>query len=132
MKPRFGTLQIAAMLLLFGVLITACGSDGGDAGNGGNGDSGAGGGSQGSGSATLSIGDESWSFSTVLCGFSQEETFHPKQSFYLSAFGETAEGVRIELNAAILDDKNEGRYEGKGVSYAVGIRRVNRITPSSS
>lgn len=42
----------------------------------------------------------------------------------MSAFGESADGVRIELNATILDDQNEGRYEGKGVSYVVGIEDV--------
>lgn len=94
-------------------LLLACG------GNGGSGDSSGGGGSPGLGSATLTIGDESWSFDDVRCGFSQEETFLRKQSFYLSAFGETADGVRIELSATILDDQENGRYEGDGVSYAI-------------
>ena len=125
------------MLLLFSVLIATCSGDGEDAtnggagadttepalddGNGGNGDSAGDGGSPGSGSATLTIGDESWSFDDVRCGFSQEETFLRKQSFYLSAFGETAEGVRIELSATILDEQEDGRYEGDGVSYVVSL-----------
>lgn len=119
MHLRLGILRIAAMLLLYGALVTACNSDGEEAGNSGNGKSGGDGGTPGSGSATLTIGDESWSFDKVLCGFSQEETFLPQQSFVLSAFGETAEGVRIELSVAILDDQNTGRYEGDGVSFGV-------------
>ena len=134
---RLGVLPTAAMLLLFSVLTAACSSDGEDAANGGagadasepaldqgnSGDGGSGGAgeSQGSGSATLTIRDESWSFDNVLCWFSQEETFLRKQSFLLSAFGETAEGVRIELSVAILDGQDDGRYEGKGVSYAVSL-----------
>jgi hypothetical protein len=114
MKLRFGIMTIAAMLLLVCALISACSSESEDVGNGD-------GGSPGSGSATLTIGDESWSFDEVRCGFSQEETFLPKQSFYLSAFGSTAEGVQIELSATILDEQEDGRYFGNGVSYAVSI-----------
>ena len=133
---RLGVLPMAAMLLLFSVLTAACSSDvedaanGGadadasepalDQGNSGNGGSGGADESQGSGNATLTIGDESWSFDNVRCGFSQEETFL-RASFHLSAFGETAEGVRIELSAAILDKQEDGRYKGKGVSYVVSL-----------
>jgi len=140
-----GILPVAAMLVLFGVLIAACSSDSDDGGNDGNGtdatepaDDGDGGdatepaddgdgdgGSSGSGSATLTIGDESWTFGDVFCAFSQEETFLRSQSFTLSASGETAEGVRIELTAGILDEQEDGRYEGDGVSYAVSVDDVD-------
>jgi hypothetical protein len=100
-------------------LLLACSDE--DASNSSHGNSGVSGGSPGSGSATLTIGDESWSFDDVRCGFSQEETYLPMQSFVLSAFGETATGIRIELSAVILDDQRAGRYEGKGVSYAVSL-----------
>ncbi len=139
MSLRLGVLPIAAMLLLFGVLIAACSSDSDDAGNDGDGadatepadgggdatepadDGGGDGGSTGSGSATLTIGDESWSFSGVYCAFSQEETRSDRVSFFLSGSGETAEGVRLQLNASIEDEQDDGRYEGDGVTYKVSV-----------
>lgn len=140
-----GVLPIAVMVLLFGVLIAGCSGDGDDAGDDGDGaeatepadgdtgdatepaddgdGDGDGGGDDGSGSgsATLSIGDESWSFSDVYCAFTQEETRSERVSFYLSGSGETAEGVRIELNASIEDEQNDGRYKGDGVTYKVSV-----------
>lgn len=143
-----GILPIAVMLVLFGVLIAACSSDSDDGGsdgdgadatepaNGGDGDAtepaddgdgdgGGDGGSPGSGNATLTIGDESWSFDDVVCAFSLEQTFIRKQSFTLSAFGETAEGVGIELTVAILDEQEDGRYERDGVSYGILLDDVD-------
>jgi len=93
-------------------LLVACDGDGDGNGVGG-------GSLPGSGNATLTIGDESWSFDNVRCGFSQAETYLPVQSFVLNAFGETVTGIRIELSVTILDDQKDGRYEGKGVSFAV-------------
>lgn len=146
-----GVLPISAMLLLFGVLMAACGGDGEDAGNGGDGadatepaddgdgggateaaddgdgdapepaDDGGGDGGGGSGSATLTIGDESWSFDDVYCRFTQEETGDDRISFSLSGSGETAEGVPIQLNASIKDEQDDGRYDGDGVSYKVSV-----------
>ena len=140
MSLRLGVLPIAAMLLLFGVLIGACGSDSDDAGNDGDGaeatepannggdatepaddgDGGGGGGSTDLGSATVTIGDESWSFS-VYCAFTREETRSDRVSFSLSGSGETAEGVPIQLNASIQDEQDDGRYEGDGVTYKASV-----------
>jgi len=128
------------MLVLFGVLIVACSSDGDDAGNDGDGaeatepaddggdatepaDEGDGGGGSGAtelGSATVTIGDESWSFS-VNCAFTREETRSDRVSFSLSGSGETAEGVSIQLNASIQDERDDGRYEGDGVTYKASV-----------
>ena len=139
---RFGVLPIAVMLLLFGVLIAACSSDSDDSGNDGNGadatepaddgggdateppDDGDGGGGGGSGSATLTVGDESWSFDDVFCAFSPEESRNDRVSFTLSAFGETAEGVRTQLDATIQDPDEDGRYEGNGVIFSVSLDDV--------
>jgi len=140
---RLGVLPVAAMLLLFGVLIAACSSDsddgdndgngaeatepaddGGDAtepaDDGGDGDGGGGEGATELGSATLTIGDESWSFS-VSCAFTREETRSDRVSFSLSGSGETAEGVPIQLNASIQDEQDDGRYEGDGVTYKASV-----------
>jgi len=133
------------MLLVFGVLIAACSSDGDDGGNDGDGadatepanggdatepaddgdgDGGGDGGSPGSGNATLTIGDESWSFDDVFCAFSPEESRNDRVSFTLAAFGETAEGVRIQLDATIQDPDEEGRYKGQGVIFSVSLDDV--------
>ena len=138
---RFGVLPFAVMLLLFSVLIAGCSSDSDDAGNDGDGadatepanggdatepaddsdgDGGEDGGSPGSGNATLTIGDESWSFS-VNCAFTQEETRSDRVSFSLSGSGETADGVPIQLNASIQDEQDDGRYEGDGVTYKASV-----------
>ena len=137
-----GLLPIAVMLLVFGMLIAACTSDDDDGGNDGDGadatepangggeatepaDDGDGdGGSQGSGSATLAIGNDSWSFDDVFCAFSPEDAGNDRVSFTLSAFGETAEGVRIQLDATIQDPDEAGRYEGNGVIFSVSLDDV--------
>ena len=138
MSLRLGVLPVAVMLILLGVVTAACSSDSDDSGNDGDGadatepagdggdgdatepaddgdgdgDGGGDGGSTGSGSATMTIGDESWSFSDVYCAFSQEETGSDRVSFFVSGFSETAEGVRIQLDASIQDEHDDGRYEG--------------------
>jgi hypothetical protein len=75
----------------------------------------------GSGSATLTIGDESWSFDDIFCAFSPDEARNERVSFTLSAFGKTAEGVRIQLDATIQDPSREGRYDGEDVIKSVTL-----------
>ena len=82
-------------------------------------DDGSGGGSPGSGSATLTIGEESWSFDDIRCATSPEEAGSPTTALLLLAFGETTEGISIRLGATITDGDLGGRYEGDGVSYSV-------------
>ena len=143
---------LLAMLLVFGALAAACssdddadtgdsspdatatepaddgdggGSDEGDAGDGGDdGDDGAGGFGAGSGRATLTIGDESWTFDGVFCAFSPEESQNERVSFTLTSSGESADGVRIFLDATIQDPDRQGRYDGEDVIKTVSLNDV--------
>ena len=147
MSQRLAVLPLAAMLLLFGVLIAACSSDTDDTANGGadtdatepadvgdaDGDGDAteppddgdgDGGSSGTGSATLMVGDDSWSFDVTSCAFTQEESGSDQISFRMSGAGETAEGVPVRLQATIQDIQSEGRYEGDGVIHIVEVVEV--------
>lgn len=80
--------------------------------------------SGGSGSATLTIGDESWTFTDLFCGFSPEETRNDRVSFTLSAFGESATGARTQLDATIQDTEEQGRYEGDGTIHSVSLNDI--------
>lgn len=142
MNLRMAIIPVLAMLLLVGALAAACSSDDdadtgdsdptataiepaddGDADGDGD-DDGNSGGASGSGNATLTIGDESWSFDDIFCAFSPEESRNDRVSFTLSAFGETVEGVRMQLDATIQDPDEQGRYEGEGVIHSVSLDDV--------
>ena len=77
------------------------------------------GGDSGSGWATLTIGSESWTVDNVRCTLSFEDANSP--SFRMSGRTETAEGVRVLLDAIIQDPKGERRYAGDGVIYIISI-----------
>ena len=139
MSLRLTILPVLAMLLLIGALAAACSSDddgdtgdtdptatateSADDGDGDGGDGGSGGGG-GSGSATLTVDEESWSFEGIFCAFSPEEAGNDRVSFTMSATGETAEGVRTQLDATIQDPDEQGRYEGEGVIHSVSLNDV--------
>ena len=141
-----------ALLLLLGAAIAACGGDdddgddsgpdvtepaggngddgdnGDDIDDGDNGDNGGGGNGGGlfdSGSATLTIGDETWEFDGVFCAFSPEESRSDRVSFTMSAFGEAENGNRTQLDATIQDPDEEGRYEGEGVIHSVSLNDID-------
>lgn len=142
MKIRWATLPMLAVLLLFGALGAACGSSddpgtgdpgppavngGGDADNGeGNGNGGS-----GSASATLTIGDESWTFDAITCLLSPGEAGNNGVSFQLSSFGETADGVRTQIDVSILDTQETGRYEGDGTVHSISLIDVEDLTNPS-
>ena len=94
-----------------------------DDGNDGDGDNGDGGGNDGggfgSGTATLTIGDETWEISGIGCVFSAEEARNPSFPFNLSGFGESSTGARAQLSADIYDPSGEERHEGEGVSHHI-------------
>jgi hypothetical protein len=77
----------------------------------------------GSGQATLTIGDDSWTFDGPYCAFGTEETQNDRVSFSSGAFGEV-EGHRAQLDASIQDPQEQGRYEGDGVIYSVSLNDV--------
>ncbi|MCZ6726235.1 MAG: hypothetical protein O7A98_02635, partial [Acidobacteria bacterium] len=60
-------------------------------------------GGAGSGSATLTIGSKSWTVTGIYCAFSPEDAGNERVSFTMSGYTETAEGVRVQLHATIMD-----------------------------
>ena len=92
----------------------------GDDGSSNDGDSGDGGGF-GSGTATLTIGDETWEISGVGCVFSAEEARNPNFPFNLSGFGESSTGARAQLSADIYDPSGQERHEGEGVTHHISF-----------
>lgn len=100
-------------------------ADGGNGGNGATGGSGTGGtgggGNVDNGSATLTIGDETWEFGEFGCAFGYEATQTQVYSFSSSAVG-NSEGASVQLQAEIMDDTGQERFEGEGVLYMVYIQ----------
>ena len=90
------------------------------------------GGSSGSGSATLTVGDESWSFDVTACAFPNEESGSGQISFRMSGVGETDDGVAVQLQATIQDIQGEGRYEGDGVIHIVQMNDMKDAGDSFS
>lgn len=73
----------------------------------------AGGGSGGDrGSATLTIGDETWEFDAFRCAFGHENTQSDVYSFVSDARGQHSNGNSVQMQAAIRDEAGEGRLEG--------------------
>jgi len=86
-------------------------------------------GDSGSGSATLTIGSESWTVSGVFlsCAFSPEEAGNAGVSFSMSGVTETEEGARLQLDATIQDPEEQGRYQGQGVIHSISIDDVGNF-----
>jgi hypothetical protein len=77
----------------------------------------------GGGQATLTVGDQSWTFEGVYCAFGPEQTRNDRVSFSSGAFGEV-EGTRVQLDASIQDPQQQGRYEGGGVIHSVTLNDI--------
>lgn len=76
------------------------------------------------GSATLTIGDQTWEFASFLCAFGHAATESAVYSFSSSTFGEH-EGARVQMQADIRDDSGQGRYEGSDLEHLVYIRDIS-------
>jgi len=70
------------------------------------------------GSATLTIGDETWEFDNFLCAFGHDNTESDTFSFTTNSFGEF-DSVRTQMQATIADDSSQGRFEGEGTSHRI-------------
>ena len=75
------------------------------------------------GSATLTVGDETWTFDNYYCRQGPEETGNERVSFSSGAFG-TYEGKRTQLDASIQDTDKQGRYEGEGTIQSVTFNDI--------
>jgi hypothetical protein len=72
----------------------------------------AGGGGGDRGSATLTIGDETWEFDVFQCVFGHENTRSDVYSFVSDSRGQHSNGNNLQMQATIRDDAGQGRYEG--------------------
>ncbi len=75
------------------------------------------------GSATLIIGDQTWTFDNYYCAFGPEETGNERVSFSSGSIG-SPDGVRLQLDASIQDVDKQGRYEGEGTIQSVTLNDI--------
>ena len=75
------------------------------------------------GSATLTVGDQTWTFDNYYCRTGPENTGNDRVSFSSGAFG-THEGVRTQLDASIQDTDQQGRLEGEGTIQSVTLNDI--------
>jgi hypothetical protein len=118
----------AFLVLAFTLVACNGGTNGGSSGAGGGegGTSGSGGTpSGGMGSATLTIGDETWEFDSFGCAFGHDATQSDIFSFSSNSFGEHSNGAGVQMQAGIEDDTGQGRYEGEGVIYSIDINDID-------
>lgn len=85
----------------------------------------AGGGGGGQTVAVLTIGDETWEFTSYLCAFGHEATQSDLYSFSSGSFGEHSSGARVQFLADIRDETGQGRYEGDGVIYDISLDDID-------
>lgn len=75
------------------------------------------------GSATLIIGDQTWTFDNYYCAFGPEQTKNERVSFSSGSIG-SPDGVRLQLDASIQDPDKQGRYEGEGTIQSVTLNDI--------
>ena len=77
----------------------------------------------GAGSATLTVGDQTWTFDNYYCRLGPENTGNDRVSLSSGALG-THEGVRTPLDASIQDKDEQGRMEGDGTIQSITLNDV--------
>ncbi len=76
------------------------------------------------GSATLTIGDQTWEFTSFLCAFGHEATQSDVYAFSSDSRGEH-EGAAVQMQANIRDESGQGRYEGADLYHEVFIQDIS-------
>lgn len=76
------------------------------------------------GSATLTIGDQTWEFDSFLCAFGHEATQSDVYSFSSDSRG-MHEGAQVQMQANIRDESGQGRYEGADLDHEVFIQDIS-------
>jgi hypothetical protein len=134
----------ASVLVVLALVLTACGgdsegSDGTVAGtqgasaettvaqsepeseesSGGAGESGP----SGPGSATLTIGDQVYTFDNYYCAEGTENTMNDSVPFSSGAFGEV-DGTRAQLDASMYDPEGRDSMDADGVSFSVTLNDI--------
>lgn len=129
-----------AVLVAGTLVLAACGDDDDDVDDGAGADAGSSptstataeattapsdGAAQDSGSATLTIGDETWEFDSFGCAFGHEATQSDVYAFSSNSFGEHSDGHGIQMQANIRDESGAGRYEGDGIVFEIDIDDID-------
>jgi len=78
------------------------------------------------GSATLTVGDQTWEFDNYYCVRGIENTGNSRVSFSSGAFGEF-NGVNTQLDATILDMDELSSMEGDGTIHSVTIEDIDNV-----
>lgn len=73
----------------------------------------------GTGEATLTIGDESWTFDGFICAFGYENTESDVFSFSSNAFGTLDDGTRTQLQANIWDETGSNSLSGPDTDHEI-------------
>jgi hypothetical protein len=76
------------------------------------------------GSATLTIGDQTWEFDNFVCAFGYENTESDTFSFTTNSFGEF-DGVNTQMQVTIADESGQGRLEGANVAQRIDFDDVS-------
>ncbi len=87
-----------------------------------------GGGSAAQGGATLTIGGETWEFTSFRCAFGHENTQSDVYSFSSDARGQHSTGANVQFQVDVRDDTGQGRYEGDGVVYEIHVTDISDFT----
>lgn len=82
------------------------------------------------GSATLTIGEQTWQFDRFLCAFGHDATKSDVYSFTSDTRGDY-EGVRVQVQANIRDESGQGRFEGADLSHQVYLQDVTNLEDQS-
>ena len=78
----------------------------------------------GSGSATLTIGDQVYTFDNYYCAEGSENTRNDSVPFSSGAFGEV-EGSRAQLDASMYDPDQQDSMDAEGVSFSVTLNDID-------
>ncbi|NOX24289.1 MAG: hypothetical protein GXP36_14520 [Actinobacteria bacterium] len=78
------------------------------------------------GSATLTVGDQTWEFDNYYCVRGIENTGNSRVSFSSGAFGEF-DGANTQLDATILDMDELSSMEGDGTIHSVTIEDIDNV-----
>ncbi len=76
------------------------------------------------GSATLTVGDQTYEFDNFVCAFGHDATESSTYSFTTDSRGEF-DGVRVQMQATIEDPATQGRYSGPDVIQRIDVNDIS-------
>lgn len=135
----------ASVLIVLALVLTACGGDSAgsddtvagtdgastettaaqsDSESEGSSDGAAESGPSGPGSATLTIGDQIYTFDNYYCAEGSENTGNDSVPFSSGAFGEV-DDHRAQLDASMYDPEQQNSMDADGVSFSVTLNDID-------